>query len=55
MMLTIHQHKAETDMELKEAEEKAASSRREIQNQAHVIEELRNQVGTLFVHILEVF
>lgn len=55
MMLRIHQHKAETDMELEETEKKAASLRREIQNQARVIEELRNQVGCLFVHILELF
>lgn len=52
-MLRIHQHKADTDKEHKEAEKKAVSLRKEIQNQSRVIEDLRNQVGSLFVHNLE--
>lgn len=47
MMLRNHQRKAETELELEDAGKKVAALRREIQNQARVIEELRDQVSWL--------
>ena len=44
MMLRNHQRKEETQSELEDAGKKVAALRKEIQNQARVIEELRDQV-----------